>query len=307
MIIKYGIRNNAIDVTSICFIRLNNNGIVTIPSGDLTRSYFFTDPFYGIHKKIFITDNENNTSEFNSDLIIKLDIINNKIISVNYSNKYTAIIIEPRKHKAFEFVLNNFIKNLSDEWDFIIFHGNQNEEYIKKILEKMNDKDRIRIFQMINLHIDNLNYDTYSDILKNESFYNYIPTDIFLIFQTDSIILSENKNLLNTFINYDYVGAPWSWFNDVGNGGLSLRNKNKMLEIIKKKGYNKEWEDIYFARNPIIPLNKPSFDDAKVFSVESVFYKSPFGIHNCWKHLTQEEMDYYTETYPEIQTLINLQ
>ena len=48
--------------------------------------------------------------------------------------KYTAVLIEPRKHKALPFVLNNFFENLSDEWSFVIFHGNQNYEYILDIM-----------------------------------------------------------------------------------------------------------------------------------------------------------------------------
>ena len=31
-------------------------------------------------------------------------------------SKYTAIIVEPRKHKALELVLTNFLKNLNDYW-----------------------------------------------------------------------------------------------------------------------------------------------------------------------------------------------
>ena len=49
---------------------------------------------------------------------------------------YTAIIVEPRKHKALSFVLQNFLKNLpEEEWSFIIFHGNKNLDYINYILE----------------------------------------------------------------------------------------------------------------------------------------------------------------------------
>ena len=36
---------------------------------------------------------------------------------------YTAIIIEPRKHKAIKFVLKNAYDNLSNEWNIIIFVG----------------------------------------------------------------------------------------------------------------------------------------------------------------------------------------
>ena len=35
--------------------------------------------------------------------------------------KYTAIIVEPRCHKALSFVLQNFFENLSDEWGVYYF------------------------------------------------------------------------------------------------------------------------------------------------------------------------------------------
>ena len=34
--------------------------------------------------------------------------------------KYTAIITEPRIHPAWKLVLNNFLTNLDERWDFII-------------------------------------------------------------------------------------------------------------------------------------------------------------------------------------------
>ena len=49
-------------------------------------------------------------------------------------NKYTAIIVEPRKHPALEFVLNNFLENLNNDWNIIIYHGKKNKIYIKKII-----------------------------------------------------------------------------------------------------------------------------------------------------------------------------
>ena len=54
------------------------------------------------------------------------------------SYKYTAIIIEPRKHHALEFVLNNALYCLSSEWKIILFHGNDNVEYVNKIAERLN-------------------------------------------------------------------------------------------------------------------------------------------------------------------------
>jgi len=152
-----------------------------------------------------------------------------------YTYKYTAVIIEPRKHAALEFVLENFMRNLSDDWMILIFHGNLNEDYIKDIIEKnevlKNNRKRIT---MKSLQVDNVSIFDYNKLFTtNKDFYAKIPTDVFLIFQTDSMICPENKEQINRFLEYDYVGAPWE-NQKIGNGGLSLRRKSKMLEIIDK-------------------------------------------------------------------------
>lgn len=93
-------------------------------------------------------------------------------------------------------------------------------------------------------------------------------------FQTDSIILSENKEKINSFLQYDYVGAPWTNQN-IGNGGLSLRNKNKMIEIIQHKPtiYNQN-EDIFFSTNNTILVSKPSnMKMQKTFQLKLFFQK----------------------------------
>ena len=225
-------------------------------------------------------------------------------------SKYTAIIIEPRPHKALEFVLTNFIQNLSNEWSIIIFHGNKNIEFVNNAVNTLGKKMNTRIINIVNLNVDNLNSQTYSDLFLTESFYNYIPTETFLVFQTDSMILKENKENINLFLEYDYVGAPWIWNNAVGNGGLSLRKKSKMLEILHSKGYLPNInEDIFFSHNidAKINYNVPDYTKAKMFSVETLFYDSPFGVHNCWIHLNKANLDFLTIKYPDIKKLINLQ
>ena len=208
----------------------------------------------------------------------------------NNKEKYTAIIIEPRKHAALEYVLENFVKNLDYNWNFIIFHGNLNEEYVKNIVNNKlsNYKNRITLK---NLNVNNLTINDYNKILVSKKIYNDIPTEVFLIFQTDSIICKEYKDLINFYIKYDYVGAPWINDKKVGNGGLSLRRKSKMLEIINNCKYDNKPEDMYFSLScPYIYRNKPSFDDAKHFSVETVYDDISFGVHKPWIHFKDEEM-----------------
>ncbi len=206
--------------------------------------------------------------------------------------KYTAIIVEPRKHKALEFVLNNVCDCLSDEWKIILFHGKNNNEYANEIVTRLNSIYKNRI-SLVNLHVDNLNQQTYSQLFANKDIiYEHIDTDIFLVFQTDSIILKENAHMINDYLNYDYVGSPWLICNYeptkrcgfIGNGGFSLRNKQKMLEIMEKIPYNNEPEDLYFATiYDNIIVNKPSYEKALEFCVGEAYNNEiTLAVHQFW-------------------------
>ena len=218
---------------------------------------------------------------------------------------YTAVIIEPRCHKALEFVLENFFTNLSDEWSFIIYHGTENEAFCKDVVKNLSSYNRL--VKYVNLYQTNLTGSQYNALLKNLMFYSHIETEIFLVFQTDSIIL--NKDQLNEFLAYDYVGAPWAAYGWVGNGGLSLRRKSKMIEIIHaKSSNNNENEDIYFCHaQHNVPMSVPSFEEAKRFSVETVFHDTPFGIHNAWRYLSVDQILFLMKKYPDIARLMELQ
>ena len=69
-----------------------------------------------------------------------------------------------------------------------------------------------------------------------------IDTDFVLVIQTDGYILNPNA-WLNIYLNYDYVGAPWYWFDNIcGNGGFSLRSK-KFIEESAKLFPEYKWDD----------------------------------------------------------------
>ena len=215
---------------------------------------------------------------------------------------YTAIIIEPRQHKALPFVLENFLNNLSEDWSFIIFHGKTNLEFIINIINYKLSRFMHRI-RLINLNVDNLTINAYNNLLKyNKSFYNCIPTETFLIFQTDSIIIKKYKHLINDFLHYDYVGAPFFFCNNinVGNGGLSLRKKSKMIEIMEKEGKNNRPEDVYFSCCESVAIYKPLVNDAMLFSIEEIHSEMSFGCHKPWKSTNQL---FLYEKYDEVKQL----
>lgn len=225
---------------------------------------------------------------------------------------YTAVIIEPRKHNALKLVLSNFNENLNEDWQFLIYHGNLNKKFIEEIIKnnKMNNRSKL-----ISLEKDNLSIDDYNRLFYTEEFYKNIDTDYFLIFQTDTLISNKYKDNIYKFLDYDYVGAPWKTINKVGNGGLSLRKKTKMLEMLRKGGYIKEngefhYEDRFFTNtfgNDIgINLNTPSVEQAKEFSVETIFSVNSFGLHKPWNYLTSMELNLLKNNFPELEELIML-
>ncbi len=232
--------------------------------------------------------------------------------------KYTAIIIEPRKHKALHFVLNNALECLPEDWQIVFFHGTNNVEYAQNIVNQLNHLYNNRI-TTVQLNVDNLNQKTYSKLLANDTFiYQHIQTDYFLIFQTDSMILKSNAHLLHSFLdkNYDYIGAPWLICNYkptkqrgfIGNGGFSLRKKSTMLEIITNHKWdeNIEWqEDLFFTKKyDNIQVIKPEYHIANKFCVEEVFCYKPFACHQVWNN---SRYVLFSKMYPECKMLKELQ
>lgn len=235
---------------------------------------------------------------------------------MNYN--YTALIIEPRKHKALEFVLNNILDCLNSDWKILFFYGNNNEEYSKQIVCKLNNLYSNRIF-LVKLEVNNLNQKTYSELLSSKyDIYNYIETEYFLIFQTDFMMFKQNAHLINSYLDkdYDYIGSPWvicnyqptKERNFIGNGGFSLRKKSKMLEIIKNNKWNEnyEWhEDLFFTKKyDNIEVKKPSYENAKIFCVDEVFSLITISCHRPWCHSHYGEL---IKIYPECEVLRSLQ
>ena len=83
------------------------------------------------------------------------------------------------------------------------------------------------------LDFNNINQRIYSKILKKPDFWeNFTNWKHILIIQTDALIL---KKIDDIYFNYEYIGAKWA-DNTLkgGNGGFSLRNIQKMIEITEE-------------------------------------------------------------------------
>ena len=76
--VHYGTENVRIDVTNACMQMLKCDNTISIPSGDETRAFYFTDPVPGVHKKIFIVINDV-TTEYDEFTSIKINTNDNTL------------------------------------------------------------------------------------------------------------------------------------------------------------------------------------------------------------------------------------
>lgn len=238
---------------------------------------------------------------------IDLKVFQDTLVKV--TTKFTAIILEPRKHRALSFVVRNILTNLDSRWSVIIFHGTTNSEWVQELLKKDLDEFVSRI-TLKNLGVENLNNSMeYSKFLTNRDFIEMIPTETFLVFQTDSMINPAHKDLWLKFLDYDYVGAPWPWdWLKVGNGGFSLRKRSTALAIIDRFGpYKGKFEDHFYSQGcEKLGANKPSPEMAREFSIEQIYHPFSFGIHKAWVHQPTREEDLCKQC-EGLKTLIELQ
>lgn len=83
MRIFYGIIiGKSIDVTDICLSKLTKNNVIDIPATDFTRASYFTDPFFGILKSVFIVMDDT-VHEINEHTQLLINTINHEICYIN--------------------------------------------------------------------------------------------------------------------------------------------------------------------------------------------------------------------------------
>ena len=165
------------------------------------------------------------------------------------------------------------------------------------------------VFSDVNLHlreqgkfflIDKMrSIGDYNNLLLSQWFWSrLIDYDRVLIFQQDSGLLRDG---IEEFLEWDYVGAPWkagaSWARKDrkgGNGGLSIRNPKKCLNLLRQIKYNASIgnEDCYFTHHlDKVGGNIAPHEVCRKFSVESEFYPQPLGYHAIDKYLTPQQIN----------------
>jgi len=132
---------------------------------------------------------------------------NNENIKLVGSFDKIAVIVEPREHKGLPLVVRNVLKNLDSSWSVQIFHGVSNKAWIQKEFENEIASRRIFLTKML---VHNLTLQDYNHIMLDVHFWENVLGNHVLLFETDSALCDHSHYKVDDFMQYDYIGAPWS-------------------------------------------------------------------------------------------------
>lgn len=206
--------------------------------------------------------------------------------SLKLMPKKGAVIVETRAVKDFGLIVKNHLHFLPKDYGLTVIHSNHNREFVN---EELQDVMGVNWLNIGNTHLSEV---AYNYLLTSEWFWKMVPYEKTLIFQTDSLLLRHG---IEAFEQFDYIGAPWKHIGrQVGNGGLSLRTNEYMKRICKQWTYNHMRdgnEDIFFSNHVEITGGiKATTDEAMSFSVETMYYENPIGVHAADKWLSPAQL-----------------
>ena len=176
-------------------------------------------------------------------------------------------------------------------------------------------------------------HDAVSEFLAGNKWFweKLAPAENVLLFQADSILCSRSQTLVEDFLEWDFIGAPISPGLGRGyNGGLSLRKRATMLEVLDRwnwndtRGFEDQWfftkiEELIAAEKkketwrhgeeidgkaPVGPKKReryrlPGEEVAKRFAVETIWTEEPLGLHQVERWHQGEHLESLTDWCPE--------
>lgn len=223
--------------------------------------------------------------------------------------KKVATIIEDRALDNLMPIILHFASVLGPEWPIVLFTS-IDVNPISAAIRRLMNQDRLFIKQLPNsVHFsDHASVSAF--LTKPWLWHQLAPADHVLLFQADSMICGNSPQSIEDFLQYDLIGAPidTTRFGEGYNGGLSLRNRNRILDIIYASNFDNEthvddnivanvnvdFEDQWFYKKMMelavkpspsgdgstLPgANLPSQEIAMKFAVETISYEWPLGYH----------------------------
>ncbi|RSL62254.1 hypothetical protein CEP51_013499 [Fusarium floridanum] len=164
-----------------------------------------------------------------------------------------ALLVETRPLPILAPLILHFISVVPPDWPFLFMGSHDSIEAINAsfaIRQRVMEGKLTLTPVPTNMSVQS--QEMVSRFFTNSWLYEEVlhPAEWLLVFQTDSIICANSKHGLDDYLEYDWVGAPWSP-NSVwgGNGGLSLRRVSRIVDVLRNhtRPHNAEPEDVWLT------------------------------------------------------------
>lgn len=156
-----------------------------------------------------------------------------------YNASKVALLIENRPNPILTPLIIHFMSVVPPDWRFR-FMGSM--ESVASVNKSLAIQHQVQIGKLdltyIPSNMSTNGQEMISRFLTNLWLYETVlrPAEWLLIFQTDSMLCANSRQSLNSWLEYDWVGAPWhptSRFG--GNGGLSLRRVSAIIDVLRNQ------------------------------------------------------------------------
>ncbi|KAL8676608.1 MAG: hypothetical protein Q9186_006893 [Xanthomendoza sp. 1 TL-2023] len=195
-----------------------------------------------------------------------------------------ASIIEDRPLATLVPLILTFSFALGPDWPIRVFHGSRNVALLKTSppIQRLIESGGISL-HLLPAGIDRSTSGSISAFLTAPWYWKQLaPAQHVLMVQVDTVLCPTSARSVDDFLAYDLIGAPVSDADGLYyNGDLSLRNREKTLEVIRRFGSPSigESEEQWFVRrlkelpstvNGNISINLPTFDVASRFAGQPI-------------------------------------
>lgn len=219
-----------------------------------------------------------------------------------------VFIFETRAHPQMPALLRQ-CRRLLPSWKVIVVHGPEG------LAPCAGDRDLARdlrsgLIKSCRIPARVASLEDYNQMMTSPDVYARLPFEHILVAQTDSMLCSGALKTVDSFLDYDYVGAPWPYrlerLERGGNGGLSLRKRSAMIRFTQLVPRGpKQPEDVYFSTpSKACPLHIAPNDVAAAFSVEHIITDAPVGTHKPWLYLDGGELQSLSCSCPGLSQLM---
>jgi hypothetical protein len=242
------------------------------------------------------------------------------------NSKNVATIIEDRPLANLAPLILHFASVLGPDWPIVLF--TTKDQAPNSVPFRRAVKEGRVIIKNLPPGTAFADHSSVSEFLTRPWFWEQLaPASHVLMFQADSILCANSELRVDDFLKYDFVGAPIA-VPDSGddghgegyNGGLSLRNRAMVLDIVNRYSWTGEketgeistegcvtkrpclkFEDqwFYHKMKEMEGARLPSVEVASTFAVETVWTDRPLGYHQVerWNSERMEEVKAWCPEY----------